>query len=293
MSDTLETKTDRNHEDDEISLLDLCAVMVRYRKLIVIGTLVVTVLAGLWLFVVPKVFPDLSNEKAEITYTINTVAFPLRISEKLPDKKITPLYLASDQMGRLSFLVKEFKNYSVFYNDNMSEFDFNSSVQQLVSKKDFEVKTFEIGTSFDVKMNIELAKLDEATEMMQTIISDIDTTIQEYYMPVLETMRKNAETSIERSRGFASSSDMSAVQESQDLYVEVNTFLSGFSSFLTLDANPFVIPAAKGRAKKLIIIFIAALFVFICAAFCRNAVENIKKDPEASKLISDAWKAGK
>lgn len=293
MSDILETKTDRNYEDDEISLLDLCAVMVRYRKLIVFGTLIVTIFAGLWLFVVPKILPDLSNEKAEITYTVNTVAFPLRISEKLPDKKITPVYLASSQMERLSFLVKEFKPYSVFNNGKMTDFEFNSAVQQLVNKKVFEVETFEIGTSFDVKMNIELSKLDEATEMMQNMIADIDADIQEYYIPVLETMRANAETSIERSRGYSSVSDMSAVQESQDLFVEVNTFLSSFSSFLSLDANPFVVPAAKGRTKKLIIICIAALFVFVCAAFCMNAVENVKKDPEASKLIADAWKSGK
>lgn len=294
MSDASENQTNKNYEDEEISLLDLLAVMVRYRKLIVLGTLIVTVLAGVWFFVVPSVLPELSNETADVTYTVNTVAFPLGVSEKLPDKKITPVYLASNQMQRLSFLVSEFKNYSVFNDGKMTDYQFNSAVQQLVSRKDFSVETFEIGTSFDVKMNIELAKLDEATEMMQAMVSDIDADIQAYYIPVLESMKKTVETSIEKAKGFASgSSDMAAVQASQELYVELENFLSSFTGFLSLESNPFVIPAAKGRAKKLIIAFIAALFVFICAAFCKNAVENVKKDPEASKLIADAWKAGK
>ena len=57
--------------------------------------------------------------------------------------------------------------------------------------------------------------------------------------------------------------------------------------------NKFVIPEGRGRVKKLVIIFLARFFVFVFAAFCKNAIANIKADPESNKLISDAWKAGK
>lgn len=292
MSDSIESK--KTYDDEEISLLDLFAVLVRYRKLVVWGTVVVTILAGLWLFAVPKILPDLANEKAEVTYTVNIVAFPLKISEKLPDKQVTPLNLASNEMVRLPFLVKEFKQYSVFYDDKMSDFDFNSTVQQMVSKKDFDVKKSAIGNCFDVVMNIDIADLDEATDMMTHMVSDIDADIQAYFMPILTTMKENAETSIEKSLSLSTgNNDLSSLQELQDLSVELDKYLASFSSFLTLGDAPFVVPAAKGRAKKLVIFCIAAFFVFICAAFCKNAIENVKKDPEASKLIADAWKEGK
>ena len=43
----------------------------------------------------------------------------------------------------------------------------------------------------------------------------------------------------------------------------------------------------------LVIIFLASFFVFVFIAFCKNAVANIKADPQSNKLITDAWNAGK
>ena len=48
-----------------------------------------------------------------------------------------------------------------------------------------------------------------------------------------------------------------------------------------------------GRVKKLIITTFAAFFIFVFIAFFKNAIENIKKDPEASGKIKSAWDEGK
>lgn len=291
MSD-IETK--RNYDEEEVSLLDLLAVIVRYRKLIVFGTLIVTFIAGLWLFVVPKVLPDLNKDKAEVTYTVNTITFPRKISQNLPDSGMTPLKLSTQEMSRLSFLVKVFKQYPVFYEDRMTDFEFNKVVQDLKEKKNYQVNPLTLGTGFEIKMNIDLNDLDDATEMVNEMVAEVEKNLQDYYMPVFDTMKENAELSLEKAMAYSTSTtDMSAIQELQDFAVELDKYTGSFTSFLSVSDAPFVVPASKGRAKKLVIAFIAAFFVFIIVAFCKNAIMNVKKDPEASKLIADAWKEGK
>ena len=63
--------------------------------------------------------------------------------------------------------------------------------------------------------------------------------------------------------------------------------------FLSCSSEPFIIPEPLGRVKKTIIVTFAAFFILVFIAFCKNAVENIKQDPEASGKIKAAWDGGK
>ena len=82
----------KENSEDEISLLDLFAVLIRYRKLIVLGTLIVSFLAGLYLFAVPLIFKKANTQKAKVAYTVSVRAIPLSIATKLPNgETITPL----------------------------------------------------------------------------------------------------------------------------------------------------------------------------------------------------------
>ena len=75
--------------------------------------------------------------------------------------------------------------------------------------------------------------------------------------------------------------------------LDIAPYLTGKSSFLYIQGEPFVLPVAQGRMMKLIIVAFAAFFVTVFLAFILNAIRNIKADPHASKILSDAWKAGK
>ena len=57
--------------------------------------------------------------------------------------------------------------------------------------------------------------------------------------------------------------------------------------------EPFVILEPLGRIKKLIIATFAAFFILVFVAFLKNAIYNIKQDPEASGKIKAAWDSGK
>lgn len=283
----------KEKSEDEISLIDLIAVLVRHRKLVVLGTLIVTVLAGLYLFVVPLFVKKANTQNAKVAYTISVKAIPLSIATKLPDgEKITPLYLATYNAQRLPFLVDQIKKNNIFSNTEMTSYEFNSFVQSLIKNKKIEIIESKLGNEYDIQLVIPIEKIDDASRLVRSMVSDTDINLQNYYNPLIQSLLTSTTTTIEKARSSASA-DSAALQEVQNLNVDLHEFTDNFSGFLSIRDEPFVIPEGRGRVKKLIIVFLAAFFVFVFIAFCKNAVANIKADPASNKLISDAWKAGK
>ena len=79
----------------------------------------------------------------------------------------------------------------------------------------------------------------------------------------------------------------------RDLLKDIEMYKEKNINIFELEKEPFVLSIAQGRLKKLIIVVFAAFFLLVFLAFARNAVQNVKADPEASKIISDAWNSGK
>ena len=289
-----ENTTLQNNEtqEDEISLLDLFAVLIRYRKLIIFGTLIVTFLAGLYLFVVPAVFKNANPQEAKVSYTVKVNAIPVSIISKLPGgERITPLYLSTYNTQRLPFLVEQLKVHKVFSDDEMTDYEFNAFVQTLIKDKKIQIIESKLGNEYDIQLTIPIDKISDATNLVRSIVYDTEKNLQNYYYPLIQSLLTNTTTALEKAN--ASVSDALAVQEVQNLNVELHEFTDNFTQFLELHDEPFVIPEGRGRVKKFIIVFLASFFIFVFAAFCKNAVVNIKADPQSSKLIQDAWKAGK
>ena len=292
MNTEIEQNVTKEAQEDEISLLDLFAVLIRYRKLIIFGTLIVTFLAGLYLFVVPLVFKKGNVAEAKVSYTVSVKAIPVSISSKLPGgERITPLYLATYNAQRLPFLVDQLKVHNVFSDSEMTAYEFNAFVQTLIQDKKISVSESRLGNEYDINLMIPVEKIPDATNLVRSIVYDTEQNLQDYFFPLIQSLIASTTTALEKAN--SSVSDSLAVQEVQNLNVDLHEFTENFSKFLELHDEPFVIPQGRGRTKKFIIVFLAAFFVFVFAAFCKNAIVNIKADPQSSKLIQDAWKAGK
>ena len=52
-------------ENEEISIIDLLAVLIKYRKLIIIGTIIPAVIAALWLFVAKPILKPVEIPEPE------------------------------------------------------------------------------------------------------------------------------------------------------------------------------------------------------------------------------------
>ena len=286
-----------DNSEDEISILDMLAVLIRHRKLIILGTLIVTFLAGLYLFIFPLFLKKSNTQTAIVTYSVDVRTIPVSIAAKLPNnEKITPLYLATYNTQRLPFLVDQIKANDIFAGSNteLTDYEFNSYVQTLLKDGKIKIDSSPLGNGYDIILKVSIEKISEATALVKSIVSSTESSVEDYYLPLIQTLKQNTDNSIEKATLIATSaSDMSSLQALQDLSVEIEEFTQSFGGFLSLREEPFVVPEGRGRLKKLIIIFVISLVIFVFAAFCKNVVRNIKADPESNKLITDAWNEGK
>lgn len=300
------TITKNIENEEEISLIDLFAVVIRYRKLIIIGTFIATLIASLFLFVAPLFSKSFDFREVDVTYSIRVNEFSDSLKEKIfgkelikaePQKAYSIGSSFANKVLYLPFLSAEYKKFPIFSSDSDKELtsrELNTFIAKLVKDKKIEVKTSFISDTYDINFVISEKNLELAESFVKDIVVNIEADSQKEYLPKIKLLRKNTEDALQSLKSsFSAVNDLSTLQTMQDTIQEIDTFMSSFNGFFTIENEPFVISVAQGRVKKLAIVIFASLFLFIFISFAMNAVENIKKDPEASKTISDAWKAGK
>ena len=132
---------------------------------------------------------------------------------------------------------------------------------------------------------------EKSDDFIEKYISNVNTAIGNFVLPRLQNIQTSTESVLKAMDG--QNSIMNSSQNLQVKLLDIAPYLTGESSFLYIQGEPFVLPVAQGRMMKLIIVAFAAFFVTVFLAFILNAIRNIKADPHASKILSDAWKAGK
>lgn len=294
----LDTNTINENEDDEISLIDLMAVLVRYRKLVIIGTLCVTFLSGLFLFGLPLITKR--TGKLTVTYTISYNSMPsnfgkLILSETEGSNTSAPgLSLGLFSLNDKLLFKNVYQKYPVFGEPEGNEFNYNHFIQQIFLNKDYEAKLRGFGDAYEIICKIDSNKLDLTNQLVAEIVSQSDKNLEEYIMPKIDILETNTLSQLDTlNTKFSSSNDLSTYKNLQELSLNIEEFRKTHKTFLSIQNDQFIVPEAQGRAKKLIICFFAAFFVFVFVAFAKNAIVNIKKDPEASKKLSEAWQDGK
>lgn len=292
-----------NSADDEISLLDLLAVLLRYRKFIVIFTGIVTALAIVVLFVLPLVIPSFNSKKYEVQYKIMTAEMPetlrtslgIAASNSNSNSNVIRFY-SQENFTNLQFLASEYKNYPIFSTDieKIDEYSYNNMIQKMIQDKSFEAKIPLANDYFVFIVTPKAENLEMADKLVKDMTEKTNVLLKNMIFPRLKELRTNTESSlVDLQKSFTGATDVSTIARMQSLIQVIDSFDARYPDLVYITDEPFVISQSQGRVKKLIIVFFAAFFVSIFIAFARNAVENIKKDPEANKLMTDAWNAGK
>lgn len=293
----MENQIENNQNlDEEISLIDLFAVLVRYRKLIAISTLVVTFLVGLYLFIVPLVFPTLGNVKETLSYTV--------VANELPSSLDSEFFRSNTKQGVIMGLaVEELQNLSTFsamYKENPI-FSTNNKMPETVSLYNLMIQNFfgsdiqilpsEAANTIKIIVEVPSVNVEKSDDFIEKYIENVNSAIGNYVLPRLQNIQTSTESALKAMEG--QNSIMNSSQDLQVKLLDITPYLTGKSSFLYIQGEPFVLPVAQGRLMKLIIVAFAAFLVTVFLAFVLNAIRNIKSDPQASKILSDAWKAGK
>ena len=276
-------------EDDEISLIDLFAVLIKHRFMIILGTSIVAVLCIFYLFVLPNVYEKANKHSVTIEYNyhINSLSNALAQELGFSDQKQNVIVsLTKYNLTNLPFISEEIKKYNPFQDDfeKMTSYEYNRYIQNIVNKKAIDTEISPMNTDLTIKITVPENNISVANEMIADIINGTTAEMEAYIFPKLDAIEKSINDSL------SGSDSNQKMLETQSL---IRNFKTSYTGFLTSSGEPFILLEPLGRLKKLIIITFAAFFIFVFIAFLLNAIDNIKEDAEASDKIKTAWDGGK
>ena len=238
-----------------------------------------------------------STDKHEVTieYTYQIDSLTLAIEQELgfsDQRQKIIVSLASYNMNRLTLLADEVKKYNPFGAelDEMNSYAYNRYIQTLTKEKKYQVTISPMQTELIVSLTVPEKNISQANLMVEEIVSNTVTELENYIFPKLDAIEKATNDSLAL---VDDGDNSSSTQKLKDTQVQIKNFKTTYEAFLTETGSPFILLEPLGRLKKLIIIVFAAFFIFVFVAFLLNAIENIKKDPEASEKIKTAWDGGK
>ena len=284
-------------EDDEISLIDLFSVVIRHRMMIIIGSAAVFVLAVLYLFILPIVFPKIMVRESTVEYSIDVTPVPGVIAGEVPPRFSSLKTVLTTEFTDVVFLVKELSKNNPFVTGDgkeLTDFEFNKFVQDLQKDKKIIVFAAPVRDEVHIRMKIPKENIDIATKLIDSMISSVNNAVEAPFLrEVAKIKRTKQETYDAITSTFTENSNITDAQSLMLSVRQINEFMSTYKGISERTLEPFVILEPMGRVKKTVIATFAAFFVFVFIAFLKNAIENIKKDPEASGKIKNAWDEGK
>lgn len=289
------TEQYENNNEDEISLIDLFAVLVRYRKLVVIGTLAVALAAFAWLFVLPKFVPSLNKKTLTISYALKTERLPSSVAFSV---NYDILLTAKDYMNDVRVLADAQREFSIFADEKKvpSVSAYNKQIQDAIDKEKFVAKRSPIADTIAVTCKIPIEKEDFADDFIKKIAKMASDNIEADLMPEINTLEDNADMILEK-YGDVGLSEKKSSSSSFTNYADISSDIKAFKlkhdMFVQFLDDAFVITDPAGRTIKFIVATFAAFFIFVFTAFLLNAIENIKNDENAVSLIKKAWDEGK
>ena len=289
------TEQYENNNEDEISLIDLFAVLVRYRKLVVIGTLAVALAAFAWLFVLPKFVPSLNKKTLTISYALKTERLPSSVAFSV---NYDILLTATNYMNDVRVLADAQREFSIFADEKKvpSVSAYNKQIQDAIDKEKFVAKRSPIADTIAVTCKIPIEKEDFADDFIKKIAKMASDYIEADLMPEINTLEDNADMILEKYGDvgmYKKKSSSSSFTNYADISSDIKAFKLKHDMFVQFLDDAFVITDPAGRTIKFIVATFAAFFIFVFTAFLLNAIENIKNDENAVSLIKKAWDEGK
>lgn len=284
----MENLEDNYKNEDEISLLDLLSVFVKYRKLIIWGTVVFALLVSIFLFFLSK-SSDNQDQLYSIDYNItvypkmsifsNIVSFDIvdDTNNKLNDKKL----ISEINKNTLVF------DYD-FNSSNLDVLNYNQFIFDLFNNKEYLAELSKTKNNF--LLSIKTINPENSDLFVNELINVVNNEYREFLLPLIQKRINEINLLLPQY-----SSDE---KEIKDKLLNEKITLTELSNenfnILQTNFSKFIVRENKDSLLlKIIIVWFASFFIFIFIAFLLNAIQNIKSDKEASAKIKNAWEKGK
>lgn len=278
-------------KNQEISFIDLLAVLIRYRVLIILGTLIFTGVAVLYTVILPKIFPFMNTRSITMTYTLEIRELPSDVQRILSNSQASITLLTMSRLQNQSFFAEQYKKlFEDKKNIPKDDYEYNIMIQQY-QKNNYSVSKGEIpGTLF---ITFTIPDTEEYREKVSSFVEDsisiIDNELKSTIMPQINAMLTLLKE-IDMKENTNQERNMSTYLQDQKNMLQLEYVVKNYDFFVEADDIPYIAPLQQDpKLFTIIIVAFASFFLFVFIAFTLNAVKNIKQNPQARQTISDAW----
>ena len=278
-------------KNQEISFIDLLAVLIRYRVLIILGTLIFTGIAVLYTVILPKIFPFMNTRSITMTYTLEIRELPSDVQRILSNSQASITLLTMSRLQNQSFFAEQYKKlFEDKKNIPKDDYEYNIMIQQY-QKNNYSVSKGEIpGTLF---ITFTIPDTEEYREKVSSFVEDsisiIDNELKSTIMPQINAMLTLLKE-IDMKENTNQERNMSTYLQDQKNMLQLEYVVKNYDFFVEADDIPYIVPLQQdSKLFTIIIVAFASFFLFVFIAFTLNAVKNIKQNPQARQTISDAW----
>ena len=278
-------------KNQEISFIDLLAVLIRYRVLIILGTLIFTGVAVLYTTILPKFFPSMNTRSITVTYTLETRELPSDVQRILSNSQASITLLTMSRLQNQAFFAEQYKKlFEDKKNIPKDDYKYNIMIQQY-QKNNYSVSKGEMpGTLF---VTFTIPDTEEYKEKVSSFMEDsidlINSELKSTIMPQINAMLTLLKE-IDMKENTNQERNMSTYLQDQKNMLQLEYVVKNYDSFVEADDIPYIVPSQQdSKLFTIIIVAFASFFLFVFIAFTLNAVKNIKQNPQARQTISDAW----
>ena len=313
-----------HYETDEISLVDLIAVLIRYRRMIIWGTVVVAILSIGVLFVLPAVgLMDGPASEFEVSVTVRvaslpqtvnrygSVNFPVTLRETLLDPVyILPYYQQKQQQTDpaveddrtrpelLRYLEENYigDEYQVVWSEAASSLTLTCACENPDNAEQFLVSLVEnlapaVAVDLVAQLTPVISVLEQSLAATQESLAGVvlagsrDFLQDEFSSAsIFASLLRYME--LNASNSLASLSDLALARE---YLTELSTSPATFFSVVGDTRVVATAPAGTSRSTTVVLSVVAAFFALCLAAFVRQYARNVRNDPVQLAKLKDAW----
>lgn len=247
-------------EEDEISLLDLFLVCLKYRKLIIFGTLSCMIAFSVFFFIKENINP---SKSISVVYTVKAKVIPPSLGSYMK-KSGSLIQFARDKMNNLNFIAKANKSSYVFGGEGKSGYEYFDAVKESKEAAKFTIDGVKFDLEYEVKVDIDEELFSAYEAFLHTMLDEINKEAGNYFLSLFSNV-------------------------DEDIESEVNSYIINNSPLIYIDEEPvFISTATEGRIKIFIIVFFASFMITIFLSFLLNAINSIKQDKEAMEKVNSA-----
>lgn len=285
-----EERRAQNPEDDEISLIDLLAVLLRYRWLIIITTVLGMVFAVVFSAISIVLPSETKKSYLPDLYASEALLF---IGGKNPYGELVKKFVETNSF--LDAVVDEFDLLTRFDIENHPRAESRKVLQKLITVE-FDNKSSVLSISF-IDEDPEFAKnvVDFSVKLIENMLSNLgidkklEQNIDNSYKEILNLQEKSLELEAQKEMYIQLRMQYELLKLKMDSEKPVFQIIEDAEiEDAEIEDGKF-----KYRPRTLcIIITFAAFFISVFIAFALNAVENIRKDPEAMEKLRSGMKVG-